>query len=73
MYHRWEQKRGQNTFISLKVREMNAKAQEGCEPLPHTYMIKGPKGQDDCAPRLGTMVNIVIFTPLVQGVKKYIE
>ena len=73
MYHRWEQKRGQNTFISLKVREMNAEAQESYKPLLHTYMIKDPKEQDDCAPRLGTMVNIVTFTPLVRGVKKYIE
>ena len=73
MYHRWEQKSGRDAFISLKVREMNAKAQEGCEPLPNTYMIKDRKGQDDCAPRFGRMVNIVIFTPLVRGVEKYIE
>ena len=50
-------------FISLKVREMNAEAQEGCEPLPHTYMIKNPKGQDDCVPRFGRMVKYCDFHP----------
>ena len=52
-------------FISLKVREMNAAAQEGCGLLPHTYVIEDPEGQDDCMPRLGAIVNIVIFTPPV--------
>ena len=65
MYNKWEQERGQNMFISLKVREMNVAAQEKYRLLPNTYIIKDPKGQDDCAPRFGTMVNIVIFTPLV--------
>ena len=61
------------TFISIKVREMNAATQEECKLLPHRYIIKDLKGQDDCAPRLGAIVDIVIFTPPVQGVKKYIN
>ena len=70
---RWEQERSRNTFISLKVREMNVAAQEKWELLLHTYIIEDPKGQDYCALRLGTIVSIVIFTPPVRGVKKYIK
>ena len=63
MYHKWEQERGRNTSISLKVREMNVAAQKKCELLSHTYTIEDPKGQDDCRPHLGAILDIVILTP----------
>ena len=58
MYHKWELERGQNTFISLKVREMNATAQEGIEPLPHTYIVENTKGNDYCASHLSAIASI---------------
>ena len=73
MYHKWELERGQNTFISLKVREMNATAQEGIEPLPHTYIVENTKGNDYCMSRLSAITNIVIFTPLAQEVEKMLN
>ena len=68
-----EQDRGQNALISLEVRELNATAQEGREPLPHTYIVENTKGNNYCASRLSAIANIVIFTPPSQEVEKNVK
>ena len=69
----WEQDRGQNVFISLKVRELNVTAQEGREPLPHTYIVENTKGNDYCVSPLSAIANIVIFTPPARAVEKNVK
>ena len=55
--------------MSPKAGNANAAAREGHDPFMNTYIIKGPKRRNDCAPRLATIAKIAISTPPERGVE----
>ena len=42
---------------------MNAAAENYCETILNTHIVRDPKVEENCASRFGTTVNILILTP----------
>jgi len=55
---------------SLEAGERGTMARKGRHILNITYTVKGPKGQNDRAPRSDAIAVFAISTPLTRGVKK---